>query len=95
MSDLLCETRVSLTELARQEGVSIPTTWRWAQRGVKGIRLETIQVGGRRYATQEAFHRFVERTTAAAHGEVPSTRTNRQREASIKRAEAELASDGI
>lgn len=97
MVDFLKEQRLSLTELARQEGVSIPTPWRWTKRGVKGVVLETFSIGGRRYTTQEAFQRFVERSTAAANGEpaVPASRTNRQREASIAKAEAELAKAGI
>ena len=97
MSDLLQETRVSLTQLAHQEGVSIPTTRRWAMRGIKGIRLETIQIGGRRFTSLESYARAVERWTAAANGDsVTSTsRTNRQHQAAIARDEAELAADGI
>lgn len=97
MSDLLKEQRLSLTKLAQQQGVSVPTPWRWSNRGVKGVVLETFSIGGRRYTTQEAFQRFVERSTAAAQGvpSSPATRTNRQREAAIKRAEAELARAGV
>ncbi|HMP07662.1 MAG TPA: DUF1580 domain-containing protein [Lacipirellulaceae bacterium] len=69
MSDLLSETRVSLTELARQEGVAVSTAWRWAARGVRGARLESIAVGGKRYTSLEAFARFVEATTRAAQSD--------------------------
>ena len=97
MVDFLKEQCLSLTELARQEGVSIPTPWRWTKRGVKGVVLETFSIGGRRYTTQEAFQRFVERSTAAANGEpaAPASRTNRQRETAIARAERELEKAGI
>ncbi len=91
--DLLDENRVSMTELARQLGVTIPTIWRWRQRGVRGVRLETFMLGGRRFTTQEAHRRFVEATTLAANGPMlPATaaRTNRQRQAAIARAEKEL-----
>jgi len=96
-SDLLAERRVSMTELARQLGVTIPTIWRWRQRGVRGIRLETFMLGGRRFTTQEAHCRFVEATTAAADGPQAATpaRTNRQREAAIDRAERALDAAGI
>ncbi len=96
-SDLLEEKKVSMTELARQLGVTIPTIWRWRQRGVRGVRLETFMIGGRRFTTQEAHRRFVEATTAAADGPQPSTaaRTSRQRQAAIDRAEAELDRAGI
>lgn len=97
MVDVLKEQRLSLTELARQEGVSVPTPWRWSKRGVNGVVLETFSIGGRRYTTQESFQRFVERSTAAANGQsaAPSVRTSRQREAAISKAEAELAKAGI
>lgn len=97
MVDFLKEQRLSLTELARQEGVAVPTPWRWSKRGVNGVVLETFNIGGRRYTTQEAFQRFVERSTVAANGEpaAPTTRTSRQREAAISQAEAELAKAGI
>lgn len=95
--DLLAETRSSMTELARQLGVTIPTIWRWRQRGVRGVRLETYMLGGRRYSTQEAHRRFVEATTLAADGPQPATtaRTSRQRQAAIDRAERELDAAGI
>lgn len=97
MVDFLKEQRLSLTELARQEGVSVPTPWRWSKRGVNGVVLETFSIGGRRYTTQESFQRFVERSTVAANCEqvAPAARTSRQREAAISRAEAELAKAGI
>ena len=97
MVDFLNEQRLTLTQLARQEGVSVPTPWRWANRGVRGVVLETFSVGGRRFTSIEAFVRFVEATTAAAQGlpTTPASRTNRQRDAAITRAEAELAKAGI
>lgn len=91
MSEILAEHRLSLSALARREGVSVSTVWRWTLRGVRGVKLESFAVGGRRYTTAEAFARFVDSTTAAASGEQPQSRTNRQREAAMNRAEAELA----
>ena len=97
MCDLLNEDRLTMGELARQEELSPCTIWRWTGRGVKGIKLETFTVGGRRFTTKQAFHRFVDATTAAANGTpaTPAVRTNRQREAAISKAEAELAKAGI
>jgi len=96
-NDLLAENRVSMTELARQMGVTIPTIWRWRQRGIRGVKLETFLIGGRRFTTTEAHRRFVEASTLAADGPRPSTvaRTGRQRQAAIARAEAELDTLGI
>ena len=97
MPDLLRERRMTLAELAQQQNVNTCTTWRWSGRGVGGVVLETFSIGGRRYTTQEAFERFVELTTAAAQRgpSSPAHRTNRQREAAIRQAEAELAKAGI
>ena len=92
---LLSEKRISMTELARQLDVTIPTVWRWRQRGVRGIRLETFMLGGRRFTTAEAHRRIVDRTTAAANGETPKARSNRQRERAIAAAERLLDEAGI
>jgi hypothetical protein len=35
------------------------TLWRWALRGIRGHRLETVIVGGRRYSSRDAFDRFL------------------------------------
>ena len=97
MSPLLAETRLSLTELARREGVAVSTAWRWTLRGVRGAKLETFSVGAKRYTTDEAFGRFVEATTAAAQTTPPppTVRTHHQRTAAITRAERELKSVGF
>lgn len=96
MSDLLNEQRLTLAELARMEGVNVCTVWRWAQRGVRGVKLETFSVGGRRFTTRGAHGRFAEGCNAAAQGvTAPAPRTNRQREAAIRKAEAELAKAGV
>jgi hypothetical protein len=98
MIDLLSETRIPLAALGREENVAPSTTWRWVLNGVRGVKLESFSVGAKRYTTREAFARFVEATSAAAaHGPMPSVaaRTPRQREAAIRRAEKELAAEGI
>lgn len=40
--------------------------WRWHKKGIRGIRLETILVGGRRYTTANAWSDFIEKTTLAS-----------------------------
>jgi hypothetical protein len=35
------------------------TMHRWAHRGIRGVRLATILVGGRRYTTREAIEEFI------------------------------------
>lgn len=96
MSDLLTEDRLTLAELARMEGVNVCTVWRWAKRGAKGCVLETFSVGAKRFTTRQAFCRFSAGCTAAALGQrATAVRTNRQRDAAIRKAEAELSKAGI
>jgi hypothetical protein len=71
------------------------TLHRWRIRGVKGVKCETILAGGRRMSSIPAVHRFFAGITAAADGTSPAPRTNRQREAAIARAEAELEKAGV
>ena len=97
MVDIQSEEILSLSQAAR----SLPgrphlsTIHRWRLRGIRGVKLETILVGGRRYTSREALERFSERITAIANGEPLPHRTNRQRAAAIGRAERELNAAGI
>lgn len=71
------------------------TIWRFAMKGVRGVRLETIVCGGRRYTSEEAILKFIAATTAAADGErvpmPPSPQRRRQKE----QAKAKLREAGI
>ena len=98
----LSEHLLTLSAAARElpgpsgRGVHVATLWRWAHRGVRGIRLESVMIGGIRYTSREALERFVAATTAAADGSrpAPQTRTSRQRQRAIESAERELADVG-
>jgi hypothetical protein len=58
---------LTLAEAARSlpKRPSPSTLWRWHSRGIGGVRLETIMIGGRRYVAREALQDFVARLTAA------------------------------
>jgi len=71
------------------------TLHRWHLRGVRGIHLETILIGGIRYTSREALQRFFNATTAIANGEISPASTSTNREQKIKAAERELAEDGV
>lgn len=74
----------------------VATVWRWATRGCRGIQLETWAVGGKRFTTEEALERFMQRTTAAAvAGKPVDTNSTATRRRQIAAAEAELEADGI
>ena len=70
------------------------TVWRWYKRGVRGVRLETAVVGGRRYTSRQAIQRFIDRCTAAADGPTASS-LRRTRARAIAQAEKELDQAGI
>lgn len=100
--DTTLEHPAPLSVLAREvinregrKGVNVSTVWRWIQRGIHGVRLESTLVGGIRMSTREALARFFAATTAAADSTTPPVRTSRQRERQISAAEKELADAGI
>lgn len=73
MIDIATEDLVPLKDLPKSlpkrngRPVAITTVWRWATAGLKGVRLETILIGGQRFSSLAAFHRFV---AAGNRGEV-------------------------
>lgn len=73
---------------------SLRTVWRWMQRGVRGIKLESVVIGGRRYTSRESGQRFIERTTSAATGQATGQVSTR-RAMALERAERELDDSGV
>ncbi|MGD0896640.1 MAG: DUF1580 domain-containing protein [Thermoguttaceae bacterium] len=90
--DISAERLFSLADTAKTlpGRPAISTLHRWRLRGVRGVRLETCLIGGRRFTSREALERFISATTAAANGERPPTRTPRQRQRAIDQAERDL-----
>lgn len=41
----------------------VSTVYRWISKGVRGVKLEAIRIGGRLYTSDEALQRFAERLT--------------------------------
>lgn len=76
---------------------NVSSIYRWFGKGSRGAKLETIVVGAKRFTSIEAIERFIEATTRNSPGAAPQPArpTSRQREAAIRRAEAELAKAGI
>lgn len=99
MIDISCERPISLNAAAKflPDGrrPSFTTFWRWSTRGIRGVKLETLLVGGQRCTTAEAVLRFIAETTAVANGEPTPQRTTRQRAAAIKQAERDCQRAGI
>jgi len=44
---------------------NLSTGWRWSTKGCRGIRLETVIVGGKRLTTIEMVKAFIKATTDA------------------------------
>ena len=52
--------RLTLNQVAKHLGVNIGTVYRWSFRGVRGRRLQTFLIGGRRYVALPDLERFFE-----------------------------------
>ena len=67
MIDFNAESCLTLVEAAKlvpgregQGGLHVSAIYRWVKRGVKGVHLETILIGGRMHTSREALQRFFE-----------------------------------
>jgi hypothetical protein len=58
----------SLPRRRRGRKVHVSTLYRWATVGCRGVRLETIQIGGTCCTSTEALQRFFEELTVARAG---------------------------
>ena len=61
--DTDAETLISLSEARTAfpggKRLSLATLHRWRLHGVRGVRLETILIGGLRYVSRESIARFI------------------------------------
>ena len=101
--DDFSEQLLPLSFLAREipnrrgrKGIDPATCWRWAMRGCKGVRLESVMCGGIRMTSREALARFFKRLTDATNGEAKlPVSTSKQRQRAIDKAKRELDAAGI
>ncbi len=63
MVDPKCEHLCRLTAVpsALPSRPHLATVWRWGLHGVRGVKLETLLIGGVRYTSDEAVARFISR----------------------------------
>lgn len=47
----------------------VSTLWRWCLKGCKGVKLESICIGGKRFVTATAIENFIEASTTATPGQ--------------------------
>jgi regulator of protease activity HflC (stomatin/prohibitin superfamily) len=91
--DLSAESLLTLRQAAKSlpGKLHVATLHRWRLRGVRGVKLESILVGGIRYTSEEALQRFADALTAQTDGHTsPAVRSQKQRASAIARAEREL-----
>ena len=71
MIDLQTEKVVTFKEATNclQVTPHISTLHRWRLNGIRGVKLETCLIGGKRCTSLEALQRFITATTSAAAGE--------------------------
>ena len=100
MIDIRDENCCRLTEAAKflprgrsGKRVHVATLYRWSQRGIKGVKLETIRIGGTTYTSTEALQRFAERCSGSDTRREKQTPHRRRRE--IEQAERRLDELGI
>ncbi len=70
------------------------TLWRWVSKGVRGVKLAVVRVGGRTMVTPEAIETFLNRLNAVEETQAPVI-TPRQRRQQSETARKELAAIGI
>jgi hypothetical protein len=59
----LSEAARRLPRRRRGRQVAVSTLYRWATVGIRGIRLEVIQIGGTKCTSQQALERFFDQLT--------------------------------
>ncbi len=99
MIDIHSETVISLADaprhLPKRRGGKRPhiaTLYRWAQRGCRGMKLETVQVGGTLCTSLEALQRFCDRLTS---GVVPTAAPEPAGQQSTQVTQAKRAADTL
>jgi hypothetical protein len=73
------------------KGVNLPSIYRWTSEGIRGVKLETVQIGGSRCTTAGAAMRFIRALSALP----PETKDPSRRARQIERAKAVCKAAGI
>lgn len=94
-SEDLLTLRDARSEFPGGRRLGLATIQRWRLHGVRGVKLETLLIGGSRYTSREAIARFIAAQngadTAAVDAAVAVTPARRRRQAEAARAELERA----
>ena len=74
--DPIKDTLIRLGALAAERGVHAATAHRWRGRGIRGVKLDAVRVGGAWYTTHAAFADFCQRLTQDANSQSSTSTTN-------------------
>jgi hypothetical protein len=98
MIDISTERLVPISDVPRKlpprssgKRVHISAVYRWIQRGVRGVHLEVLKIGGTAYTSVEALQRFADQLSQARQGASIQTVTPAQRQRQIERAKRRVA----
>lgn len=95
LREILPAERISLSQLARELDLNMSTVYRWTIKGCRGVRLETIQIGGRFYTWRAALEGFLSQTVRRSQPMPTPAAISRERRTAIKHAEDELHKMGV
>lgn len=102
MIDIKTEEILSLFQAAKKVGVSFPTIWRWALKGLPGpdgqrVRLRASRLGARWITSTEALQDFADRLTPGLNEDQASMsmRSAGKRRAASERAAKALEQVGV
>src|SRR5688572_8748737 len=97
MVDTQCEQVVTFNEATRliPGRPHLCQLYRWSMRGLGGVKLEWIQIGGKRCTSREALQRFFTALTAARSGQSLPSPTPASRARSVDAATRELEAAGF
>lgn len=88
----LSDVPAMLPKASRKGGRHRCTVGRWVRQGVRGVKLETVPIGGRDVTSKQAVRRFLDRV-AAARGRAPAALAAAEENA-LDCTNAELAAAG-
>lgn len=54
----LADAAANLPSLKDGRPIHVTTLWRWARYGLRGIKLETIKIGGRVFTNRQSLQKF-------------------------------------
>jgi hypothetical protein len=80
---------------------SLGSLYRWVNKGIRGVRLEVISIGGRTCTTRESLNMFFNEVAQASRrngmddGSTRRMRNSKSRELAVASANAALEHDGI